>query len=209
MGKILRFDLNSKETIYIQSKDKKLDKLVKQVGSCHVQLQEDYYISLVKSIIGQQLSLKAADTIWNRFCELCKDITPENIILLSDDRCREIGISKYKICYIKDLSFKIINKSIDLQNINNYEDEEVINILTQVKGIGRWTAQMFLIFSLGRLNVFSAKDLGLRKAVGMLYCLDTIPGEKEVLNFSQKFAPYKTVLSLYLWEALNKNLFEK
>ncbi|OPJ57233.1 DNA-3-methyladenine glycosylase family protein [Alkalithermobacter paradoxus] len=206
MRKTLQFNKNDKESIYISSIDEKMSKLIERVNECKVVLADDYYLSLIKSIIGQQLSLKAADTIYNRFIELCEYVTPEKITSLKDEELRSIGLSRSKIIYMKDLSNNVINKCIDLNEIDNYEDEEIIKILTKVKGIGKWTAQMFLIFSLGRLDIFSPQDLGLKKGIKWLYDLNEIPSEKETMHMSEKFSPYRTVLSLYLWEASNKGL---
>ncbi|QIZ07621.1 DNA-3-methyladenine glycosylase 2 family protein [Priestia megaterium] len=188
---------------YLSKKDPILGRLIDIIGQLALYKREDHYISLVKSIIGQQLSVKAAGTIIARFMNFTGcTITPDKIIMFSDETLREIGISYRKIKYIKDLSQKVLDKEIKLEALDKLSNEEVINTLTNVKGIGIWTAEMFLIFSLGRENVLSLLDVGLQRGAKWLYnCSD---GKTTLMDKGTNWFPYTSIASLYLWEAVNR-----
>jgi DNA-3-methyladenine glycosylase II len=171
-----------------------------------LQPHNDYFISLLGSIIQQQLSIKAADSIYNRFLELTgKNPTPEIILSLPDIQLRNCGLSNSKVKYVKDLSSKVLGKEISLVNFDEKDDEEIIVELTRVKGIGVWTAHMFLIFTLGRLNVLPTGDLGIKKAIKLNYNLRKMPTDKKVYNIarSNKWEPYCSIASWYLWASLD------
>jgi len=161
-----------------------------------------YFTSLCSEIISQQLSGKAADAIEKKFINIFpkKHITPEAILKFSDQELRDVGMSWAKVKYIKNLSEKVLSGTLNLRTIQYASDQEVINILTQVKGIGQWTAEMFLIFTLGRENVFSHGDLGLRKAIKNLY---KVEAPNEIIAIVDKWSPYKTYGSLALWHSLD------
>ncbi len=163
---------------------------------------DQYFISLCSEIISQQLSGKAAGSIEEKFLAIFsgKQITPKSILEFSDQNLRDVGLSWAKVKYIKDLSSKVLSEIVDLHTIEYVSDQEVINTLTQVKGIGQWTAEMFLIFTLGRENVFSHGDLGLRKAIKNLYNVET---PEEITGIVNKWSPYKTYGSLALWHSLD------
>lgn len=206
MNKVLEFHENSKEIVYLTSQDERLGMLIKFIGNIRLELQTDYFASLCESIVGQQLSTKAAETIWGRVVSITGEIVPERILDIEAEKLRECGVSRSKISYLKNLSQMLMENKVDLNNIDLLDDEEAIKELTKVKGIGRWTAEMFLIFSLGRLDVFSTADIGLQRSIGWLY------NESEDNNASEtalKWAPYRTVASLYLWEIINKGLITK
>lgn len=165
--------------------------------------------SLVEAIVSQQLSVKAADTIYSRFLALFpnrKFPKPELIIKMKDDKLRAAGLSFQKICYIKDLAQKVVAKEVKLSRLNKLPDEEVIAELTKIKGIGRWTAEMFLMFSLMRPDVFSHGDLGLRNAIRKLYKLKQSPTEKQLERIANKWSPHRTTASRYLWKSLNNTI---
>ncbi len=165
---------------------------------------EDYFIDLVDSIISQQLSGKAAATIFGRFKKLFKNekITPEELIKLNDQTIRTAGISFSKIKYIKGIAEAVKNKDIDLKKLDNLTDEEVIGELIKLKGIGNWTAEMFLMFTLGRPDVFSTGDLGLQNAIIKHYKLKNKPTKDELLRISEKWSPHRTIASRILWKSL-------
>ncbi len=167
--------------------------------------EEDYFINLTRSIIGQQLSGKAASTIIGRFENLFpkKKISAKYLINLSDEVLRKVGMSYSKASFIKDLAKKILTGEVSFKNINKLSDEDVINHLTKVKGIGPWTAEMFLMFSLARPNIFSHKDLGLNRAIQKLYGFKKPPTIKQIERIISKWEPYKTFASFALWESLN------
>lgn len=163
----------------------------------------NHFLSLVEDIIGQQLSGKAANTIFGRFEQLFpkKEITTERILNLSDEEIRATGISYAKVSYIKNLAEKVVKKELVFDNFSNLKDEEVIAELIKVKGVGPWTAEMFLMFTLGREDVFSHGDLGLKNAIKRLYRLEN-PTRDEIEVISSKWSPYKTYACLILWRSL-------
>jgi DNA-3-methyladenine glycosylase II len=162
---------------------------------------------LVEAIITQQLSAKAADSISARFRAIYgKFPKPADVIETSDAKLRKAGLSYMKVSYIKDLSKKIESKEIRLAYMRNLSDEEVIVQLTQVKGIGRWTAEMFLIFSLGRLDVLPVGDLGLRKGIRNLYSLEELPEKEQIECIAEKWRPYRSVATWYLWRSQDESI---
>lgn len=166
----------------------------------------DYFIDLVDSIISQQLSGKAAATIFSRFKKLFpqEKITADKLLKIPDQKIREAGISFSKIRYIKGIAEKITNKELNLNKLEKLSDEEVIAELIKIKGIGIWTAEMFLIFTLLREDIFSAGDLGLQNAVKKLYKLEKDLSKNELLEISSKWKPYRTLASRILWRSLDK-----
>jgi DNA-3-methyladenine glycosylase II len=174
--------------------------------------RENHFKALVIAIINQQLSGKAARTIENRFLELFsrtgraakKFPSPEDILKMPTPKMRRVGLSKMKVSFIKDLAKKILDGTVDFRAMKNWTDEEVIEHLTRVKGIGRWTAEMFLMFSLGRDDVFSYGDLGLRNAMERLYKLRKHPSPARAAKISGAWKPYRTLASRYLWKSLEK-----
>lgn len=165
---------------------------------------QDYFVNLVDSIIGQQLSGKVSDVIFARFKGLFKDgkITPQVVLKLNDEKIRGIGVSYSKIKYIKDLAQRVKDKQIDLDKLIGLPDEEVVVELIKVKGIGRWTAEMFLMFTLKREDIFSHGDLGLNNAIKKIYKLPDYSQER-VEKLVSKWAPYKSYASRTLWRSLD------
>lgn len=184
-----------------------------------IELEEDrkprknHFRSLVESIVSQQLSIKASDTIFKRFVELFVangDIksargfpTPEQVLKMREDNLRDVGLSGAKVKYVYDLADKIYTKELQLSKLAKMSNEEAIEHLVQVKGIGRWTGEMFLMFSLARPDVFSHGDLGLRNAIKKLYGFKEKPTEQQIEKIVAKWSPYKTLASRYLWKSLN------
>lgn len=164
----------------------------------------DYFKSLCGIIIGQQLSTKVADTIFARFESLFNDtVIPRKVIDIAPEKLREIGLSSAKVKYVKDLAEKVQNNELKLKNLSNHSDEEVIVQLTKVKGIGTWSAEMFLIFNLGRENVFSTKDLGLLRGIEKNYNLLN-PSATQIEEIVSKWHPYRSYGSIALWHSLTK-----
>ncbi len=162
------------------------------------------FLRLCRAIIGQQLSGKAADTIFARFLKLFphEDVNPVRVLALTDQDLRNVGMSWSKAKFLKDLSQRIVDKTLDLEKIKTMEDEHVIAELTKVKGIGPWTAEMFLMFALDRPDVFSHGDLGLRKAIEKLYRFKKAPSKKQIEKIATKWIPYRTYASRILWKSL-------
>jgi DNA-3-methyladenine glycosylase II len=166
----------------------------------------NHFRALVESIVSQQLSVKASDTIFKRFLKLFPGRgfpTPAMVLKMPSHKMRACGLSNSKVSFIKDLAEKIYRKELNLRQLQKWENEEVILHLTQVKGIGRWTAEMFLMFSLQRPDVFSHGDLGLRNAVKKLYGFKKLPSPKQIEKIVQKWSPHKTLASRYLWRSLD------
>lgn len=188
----------------LTKKDPVLGKVIRIVGEIEWTEDESYFYSLVSSIVSQQLSTKAADTIWKRFVALLPDgkTTPESVVALEDQLIRDAGISWSKIKYIKDLAEKTLSSGILFEQFEIMTEEEIIEELIKVKGIGRWTAEMFLMFSMQRPDIFSYGDLGLRRALQNLYHLDHEPTMTEAEKISNVWKPYRTIASRYLWRSL-------
>ncbi|MFA6308643.1 MAG: DNA-3-methyladenine glycosylase [Clostridia bacterium] len=192
---------------YIIDIDPMFKKLIDICNPIEIGLSGDYFASLASSIIGQQLSNKVADVIWARLGALMNgDLSPQKISAIGIEELRKIGVSYSKIGYLKNLSEALINKKIRLNDFESMENEEIINKLVEVKGIGNWTAEMFLIFSLGREDVFSLGDGGLQRSIKWLYQFEELPQKRQLMKISEKWKPYRTYASLYLWEAIDKNL---
>lgn len=190
--------------LHLRGKDPIMKALLKRVGPFTLKPKRDHYKTLVQSIVSQQISSAAAKTILGRLEEAVAPhgIVPEHLGKFSIDQLRAVGVSNQKANYVLDLSSKILRGEVRLQGIGRKSDEEVISELIQVKGIGRWTAQMFLIFSLGRLDVLATDDLGLKTAVMNLYSLEALPSKDEFETIAEPWRPYATVASWYLWRSL-------
>lgn len=184
--------------------DAQMAGLVKLIGEFSINLRSDYFTALCRAIVGQQLSMKAAETIWHRTVELCGHMAPEVVLKLTDDELRGAGLSRAKVVYIKDLSSRVLSGELNLDGIEGMFDDEVIAALTDVKGIGRWTAEMFLIFTLGRPDVWPVDDLGVRRAVQWVYGLAELPNKAEMTAYGLRWQPHRTAAALYLWEAINR-----
>lgn len=192
---------------HLSQADPVLAGLIKRYGDCTLKPHTNYYRELVDSIISQQLSVKAGRTIFNRFLKLFDGnmTSPKQIISVDTETLRGIGCSYAKAAYIKDLAQHIHDGRLDLDHIATLPNEKVIRQLVAVKGIGEWSAHMFMIFSLGRTNILPTGDLGIRKSMASLYGLDTLPSPQEMLRLSlhNGWAPYESVASWYLWKYLD------
>lgn len=192
---------------YLSKADPQLAGVIKTVGKYSIKIRTNAFQSLVESIIYQQLAGSAANIIYTRFINHYNNVLPKpmQIISTSDIELKsKIGLSSNKVQYLKDLSTKVEQGKINLELLSTMSDEEVIAELTLIKGIGRWTAEMFLIFCLGRPDILPVTDLGIRKAVHKLYSLPELPKPAELLAISQPWRPHRTVASWYLWKSLSK-----
>ncbi|MEK7526086.1 MAG: DNA-3-methyladenine glycosylase [Patescibacteria group bacterium] len=187
------------------SKDKIIGSLIKKYGSCQIAIRhhDNYFIDLVDAIVSQQLSIKAAATIYKRLTDkLSGDITPQNILALQDQEIRDCGISWAKIKYIKDLSQRTLDGRLKANELDKLTDEEVSRELTAVRGIGQWTADMFLMFTLARADVFPIGDLGIRNGLRKLLNNQEL-NQEQMVEMSQSWKPYRTVASWYIWKSLD------
>lgn len=190
---------------HLRRADPVLADVIRSVGPFSIRLEKNRFQALVRSIIAQQISGKAARSIWNRLQESIRPrrLTADVIAATPIDELRSLGLSPQKASYVHDLAAKVSGGSVRLHRAQRMSDDEVIAELIQVKGIGVWTAQMFLIFSLGRMDVFPHDDLGVRMAIRNLYGLDDLPDKPRSLSIAQPWRPYATVAAWYCWRSLD------
>jgi DNA-3-methyladenine glycosylase II len=187
--------------------DPQMRAIIKRVGPCglHSVAPRDPFDALTRTIASQQLSTRAADTIYRRFCELfppdCTP-TPARVMTLSDDQIRAVGFSRPKVSFIKDLATHVIDGRLDLKGLRKHPDDEVMRQLVAVKGIGRWTAEIFLMFRLGRPDILPADDLGLMNAVQRAYGKRKRPTPDQLRRMSEAWRPHRSVAAWYLWASL-------
>jgi DNA-3-methyladenine glycosylase II len=189
---------------HLKAADPVLRQLIEGVGPYRIEFLEPGFEALVKAIVLQQLSGKVAQIIFDRLAAACGDgrLTPEAVLKLRTPKLRAIGLSKQKIEYIRDVARRIVRGKLDLAALAGAPDEDVLETLTAIKGIGPWTVHMFLIFALRRVNVMPSGDLGIRAAVRKVYGLEAMPSPAEVDALARKWHPYCTVASWYLWRSL-------
>jgi 3-methyladenine DNA glycosylase/8-oxoguanine DNA glycosylase len=191
---------------HLKRSDPVLATIIDAVGPCRMQLRTEgtHFQALTRSIVFQQLSGKAAGTILSRFNDLYMDRspTPEAVLATSDEQLRSVGLSRQKIGYMRDLATKVVSGELPLDRVDEMDDEDLIDHLVQVKGIGRWTAQMFLMFRLGRPNVLPELDLGIQNAIKKAYRKRKRPLPKDVKKIGAKWSPYSSVACWYLWRSL-------
>ncbi len=192
-------------TRHLSRADPVMKRIVKAIGPCELRpgARGDNFTTLARAIVGQQLSTKAAETIWRRVVALHDDgrrIRPADLLSLSDRKLREAGMSNAKVAYVKDLAAKVESNALKLNRLSRLGDEEIVDALTSIKGIGRWTVEMFLIFKLGRPDVWPIGDLGIRNAVQRAYGVD--PTKDNLLATGEPLRPWRSVASWYLWRTL-------
>ncbi|SIR17254.1 methylated-DNA--[protein]-cysteine S-methyltransferase [Halanaerobium kushneri] len=201
-----RIEISQEEIDYLKAKDQRMSDLIEYVGEINRQYNPDYFTALTQSIVYQQLSAQAADSIWKKVTDLLPELTPEAVASVSNKELKESGLSERKIDYLNNLAEAVLEDKVQLANIDQLSDQEIIDQLVEVKGIGRWTAEMFLIFSLVRRDVISYNDLGIRKGIQWFYGLKSEPDEKDFKKFKSTFSPYNTAASFYIWEVTTQNL---
>ncbi len=191
------------EGVRFLKRDPKLKKIIASVGDYTLKRKRHYFAVLVESIISQQLATRAAETIFDRFKDLYPTFpTTSEILATRKSKLRSVGLSSMKVEYLKDLASRIDQGKVRLDTLSKMNDEKVIEHLTQVKGIGRWTAEMFLIFSLGRPDVLPIHDLGLQKGVQRAFSLSQLPKPNEVEDIGKRWKPYRSIATWYLWKSL-------
>lgn len=195
--------LQKKAIAYLSEKDQVMKKIIAAFDEPTWEFGRNHFLELVESICGQQLSTKAADTIWKRFAGLMDgNVTAQKILAIPEQKIRDAGFSWSKIKYIKDLALKTIESPDMFEHFDEMSNEEIVAELVKVKGIGPWTAEMFLMFRMGREDVFSYGDLGLRNAVKKHYPVRGELTEKKALQIAEKWRPYRTIACRYLWRSL-------
>lgn len=181
--------------------DNNLAPLINKYGPCKIikYPKSKYFESVVRDIIGQQLSVKAASTIFSRLREALGVVTPENIVKSKHEKLRKMGLSNAKANYVRDLSERVLDQRLRLDKLDNMQDDTVKKELIEVKGIGKWTAEMFLMFTLARPDIFPIEDLGLRN--GFKKIVGNYSNER-MEKYAKRWSPYRTVASWYLWQSL-------
>ena len=178
--------------------------IIERVGPFRMEYGPPQFHSLAESIIYQQLNGKAAETIFDRFAALAGNpVTPEGILKLTDEQLRSVGLSKQKSSYVRDLATKTASGLLDFSRLAEMPDDDVIKHLTQVKGIGVWTAQMFLMFTLRRPDVLPTGDYGVQAAMKKHYRKRKLPNPKEMEKIARRWAPYRSIACWYLWRSLD------
>ena len=188
-------------------KDKKLSKIISQYKG-HLKTRNNAFYSLCKAIVGQQISVQSADSVWKRFSNKCERVSPKNVESLTVQEIRDCGITRQKTEYIKLLSANFINKNFKASELKNLNDEEAISYLCKNKGIGKWTAEMFLIFNQNRQNLFPIQDIGLLKGISRTYATPYPPSQKDLDKFRKKWSPFCTVATWYMWRSVDPVVVE-
>jgi DNA-3-methyladenine glycosylase II len=184
-------------------KDKILKKAIEQVGALNANKRGNLFVSLLRAIVSQQLSVKAADTIWQRFLGLFKDGVPhaKSVLKLKDEQLRAVGLSYKKASYIKNIATFSIEQSLDDKLMALKTDDELIEYLAQIKGVGRWTVEMLLMFNLNRADIFPKDDLGIQNGMKKLYKLRSEKKAllKEMEFIAEQWRPHRTLACRYIW----------
>ena len=192
---------------HLRKSDPVLAKLIAEIGPCRYEVRNfgTHFDALCRSIIYQQLSGKAAGTIHGRFLDLFENRmpSPDALLAIPEDKLRAVGLSRQKAAYIRDLAEKVHTAALPLDHLDTLGDEEIVEYLVQVKGIGVWTAQMFLMFRLGRLDVLPVLDLGIRNAIKKAYRVRGAPTAERIAKIGAPWRPYTSIACWYLWRSLD------
>ncbi len=191
--------------MYLVDRDTRLKTVIDTCCYPHSRKNTDIYLALLSSIVSQQLSIKAADTIYNRFRDLFTDRYPDPACIVKTrvQRLRTAGLSRQKCSYIKNVAeFALQNEGLDYRHLNRLSDEELITHLTQIKGVGRWTVEMLLMFAFDRKDVFSCDDLGIQQAMKRLYSIEHNGRQLKTRMYAiaENWRPYRTIVCKYLWQ---------
>ncbi len=188
---------------HLVKKDRVMKRLIPQFGEVCLQSRGDAFVTLARSIVGQQISVKAAQTVWDRFAKLPRKITPANVLKLKVDDMREAGLSARKVEYLVDLALHFDNGALHVKKWSEMSDDAIIDELVSIRGIGRWTAEMFLIFHLMRPNVLPLDDVGLINGISHNYFSGEAVSRSEVREVAAAWAPYCSVATWYIWRSLD------
>jgi len=188
----------------LSKKDSVLRKIIKKYNKGFLTTRNNPFFSLCRTIVGQQISVKAADSIWTKFEKKCKKkIIPKNILKLSSSTLRSAGLSRQKISYLKNIAKSFKNKSFNIRDLKKMNDEQAISYITQLKGLGIWSAQMFLMFNLNRPDIFPTKDIGLVRAISKNYKTSYPPSERFLNKISKLHLGYRSVFTWYMWRSID------
>ena len=196
-------DYWDKAKLHLSKRDKTLAKIIKSYQGEMMRPRGDAFYTLARSIIGQQISVKAADSVWKKFEAEVKKVTPKNVLAASIEKLRACGLSGQKVVYMHSLSEHFLANKKQINNWPNMDDEAIIRELTTIKGIGRWSAEMFMMFHLGRQDIFPVADLGLQKAIFRHYNKSEKLPLSAVRKLGETWQPYRSVATWYLWRSLD------
>jgi DNA-3-methyladenine glycosylase II len=188
---------------HLMRKDRVLKRLIPQFGEASLQSRGDAFVTLARSIVGQQVSVKAAQTVWDRFAKLSRQITPTHVLKLKVDDMRAAGLSARKVEYIVDLALHFDNGALNVKKWSEMTDDAIIDELVAIRGIGRWTAEMFLMFHLMRPNVLPLDDVGLINGISRNYFSGEAVSRSEAREVAAPWAPYCSVATWYIWRSLD------
>ena len=188
----------------LSKRDPILRKIINKFNKGFLTTRKDPFFSLCRTIVGQQISIKAADSIWLRFEEKCKKkIIPETILKLPSRSLKSAGLSRQKVSYLKNIAKSFKNKSFNMRNLKKMDDDLAIDYITKLKGLGIWSAQMFLMFNLNRPDIFPTKDIGLIRAISKNYKTSYPPSERFLNKISKMHSGYRSVLTWYMWRSID------
>ena len=188
----------------LSKRDPILRKIINKFNKGYLTSRKDPFFSLCRTIIGQQISTKAADSIWSKFEIKCKKkIVPETVLKLTSSSLKSAGLSRQKITYLKNIAKSFKNKSFNIRDLKKMDDDSAIDYITKLKGLGIWSAQMFLMFNLNRPDIFPTKDIGLIRAISKNYKTSYPPSNKFLNRISKKHSGYRTVFTWYMWRSID------
>ena len=188
----------------LSKKDPVLRKIIKKYNKGFLTTKNKPFLSLCRTIVGQQISVKAADSIWLKFEKKCKKkIKPKTILKLSSRTLKTAGLSRQKVSYLKNIAKNFNNRSFDIKSLKKMKDIEAINYITQLKGLGVWSAQMFLMFNLNRVDIYPTADIGLLRAISINYKTGYPPSKRFLNKISNLHLGYRTVLTWYMWRSID------
>ena len=188
---------------HLMKKDRVMKRLIPQFGDACLQTRGDAFVTLARSIVGQQISVKAAQTVWDRFALLPEKVTASNVLKLKVDDMRAAGLSVRKVEYLVDLALHFDNGAVHVKAWESMDDEAIIDELTAIRGIGRWTAEMFLIFHLMRPNILPLDDVGLINGISQSYFSGDAVSRSDAREVAAAWAPYCSVATWYIWRSLD------
>jgi DNA-3-methyladenine glycosylase II len=195
----MNFHYDEEAIRYLKAKDPILADIIDRIGPIERPIEADLFSALINNIVGQQISMRAQETVWKRMIAAFGAVTPKNLCRVSIEEIQQCGLSTRKATYIREAAEKVISGECDLEALKDMSDEEVIAELSQLRGIGKWTAEMLLIFSMGRQDVLSWDDLAIHRGLRMVYHHRKIT-KPLFQKYKRRYAPYGSVASLYLWE---------
>ncbi len=188
---------------HLSRKDRVMKKIIPQFGDAVLESRGDAFVTLARSIVGQQISVKAAQSVWDKFAKLSRKITPAGVLKLKVDDMRAAGLSARKVEYLVDLALHFDSGAVHVKDWHDMDDEAIIAELVAIRGIGRWTAEMFLIFHLMRPNVLPLDDVGLINGVSHNYFSGEPVSRSDLREVAQAWSPYSTVATWYIWRSLD------